>query len=115
MTSMKFCPRCGSILRPRRVGEELQLYCVNCGYHEVARSTEVFSIKTEVKKNPRDKILILESSQKPSTAQIVKGVSCPRCGNGEAYFWMMQTRAADEPPTRFYRCTKCGYTWREYA
>ncbi|MEM4865380.1 MAG: hypothetical protein QXY09_02690 [Acidilobaceae archaeon] len=27
----------------------------------------------------------------------------------------MQTRAADEPPTRFYRCTKCGYTWREYA
>ncbi|HDJ94789.1 MAG TPA: transcription factor S, partial [Acidilobales archaeon] len=18
------------------------------------------------------------------------------------------------PPTRFYRCTKCGHTWREY-
>jgi len=28
---------------------------------------------------------------------------------------MIQTRAADEPPTRFYRCTKCGHTWREYA
>ncbi|MCD6114052.1 MAG: transcription factor S, partial [Thermoprotei archaeon] len=39
---------------------------------------------------------------------------CPKCGNREAYVWMMQTRAADEPPTRFYRCTKCGYTWREY-
>ncbi|MBI2112883.1 transcription factor S, partial [Candidatus Woesearchaeota archaeon] len=26
-----------------------------------------------------------------------------------------QTRGADEPETRFFRCTKCNYTWREYA
>ncbi|PIO07920.1 transcription factor S, partial [Candidatus Pacearchaeota archaeon CG10_big_fil_rev_8_21_14_0_10_35_219] len=31
-----------------------------------------------------------------------------------AYFWTMQTRAADESETKFYRCTKCDHTWREY-
>ncbi|PJB94591.1 transcription factor S, partial [Candidatus Pacearchaeota archaeon CG_4_9_14_0_8_um_filter_35_24] len=24
------------------------------------------------------------------------------------------TRAADESETKFYRCTKCDHTWREY-
>jgi len=115
MASMRFCPKCGTMLRPRRVGGELQLYCVNCGYYEVARSAEPFSVRAEVRRNPRDRILVLEPSQQPSTAQLVRGISCPKCGGDEAYFWMIQTRAADEPPTRFYRCTRCGYTWREYA
>jgi DNA-directed RNA polymerase subunit M len=32
-----------------------------------------------------------------------------------AYFWTQQTRGADEPETRFFKCTKCSHTWREYA
>ncbi|MCJ2562923.1 MAG: transcription factor S, partial [Candidatus Thermoplasmatota archaeon] len=29
--------------------------------------------------------------------------------------WQLrQTRAADEPETRIYRCTKCSHTWREF-
>ena len=28
---------------------------------------------------------------------------------------MFQTRSADEPTTRFYRCQKCKFTWREYT
>jgi DNA-directed RNA polymerase subunit M len=27
---------------------------------------------------------------------------------------MVQTRRADESATQFFRCTKCGHTWREY-
>ena len=41
-------------------------------------------------------------------------VECRKCKNGEAYYWMLQTRAGDEPATKFFRCTKCKYTWREY-
>lgn len=41
-------------------------------------------------------------------------IECPRCGHGEAFWHMRQTRAADEPTTRIYRCAKCSYTWREY-
>lgn len=40
---------------------------------------------------------------------------CEKCGNNEAIWWMLQTRSADEPTTQFFRCTKCKYTWRDYA
>ena len=44
----------------------------------------------------------------------MKGVKCPKCGHDEAYYKIIQTRRADEPPTRIYKCTKCGHVWREY-
>ena len=39
---------------------------------------------------------------------------CEKCGHKVAYYWTQQTRAADEPETRFFKCEKCEYTWREY-
>lgn len=42
-------------------------------------------------------------------------ITCEKCGNNAAYYWTQQTRGADEPETRFFKCTKCTYTWREYA
>ena len=39
---------------------------------------------------------------------------CPECGHGKAYFWTMQTRSSDEAETKFFKCTKCSNTWREY-
>ena len=41
-------------------------------------------------------------------------VGCEKCGNNEAVFWELQTRSADESATRFFRCTECQQTWREY-
>jgi DNA-directed RNA polymerase subunit M len=41
-------------------------------------------------------------------------IECPQCSHTEAYWVIRQTRAADEPETRIYRCVKCAYTWREY-
>ena len=40
---------------------------------------------------------------------------CPRCHHKKAYFWEVQTRAADEPATKFLKCTKCKHTWRDYS
>jgi DNA-directed RNA polymerase subunit M len=39
---------------------------------------------------------------------------CVKCGNQEAFWVLRQTRGADEPETRIFECTKCGYKWREY-
>ncbi|SIS16538.1 RPA12/RPB9/RPC11 RNA polymerase family protein [Natronorubrum thiooxidans] len=37
---------------------------------------------------------------------------CPRCGYNEAEWRLHQTRSADEPETRLFRCTRCGHKWR---
>ena len=39
---------------------------------------------------------------------------CDKCGHNMAYFWLVQTRAGDEPETKFLKCEKCGHTWRDY-
>lgn len=38
---------------------------------------------------------------------------CPKCGHEEAYWWTRQTRASDEPETKFLQCVKCKYKWRD--
>ena len=52
--------------------------------------------------------------QKLRTLPTVR-IECPKCGNRLAYVWQVQTRGSDESSTQFFRCTKCGYTFREYS
>lgn len=112
---LRFCPRCGALLQPRRETDgSSSLACPRCGYVEKVQGAISIQVKSSVKKNPKDKTIVLDTVKTPETAVVVSA-TCSKCGNDKAYFWMMQTRAADEPPTRFYRCTKCGFTWREYA
>ena len=42
-------------------------------------------------------------------------IECPKCKNNNAFWWMLQTRSADEATTQFFRCTKCSHTWRNYS
>ncbi len=98
---MKFCPRCGGLL-VQRGGE---MVCT-CGYREPA---ETVSIREAVKRKKA-----LQPAEEWKDTMPVIEVECPKCKNNKAYWWTRQTRAADEPETVFYRCTKCGYTWREY-
>jgi DNA-directed RNA polymerase subunit M len=39
---------------------------------------------------------------------------CEECDNNVAYYYLQQTRAADESETRFYICTECENKWRDY-
>jgi DNA-directed RNA polymerase subunit M len=39
---------------------------------------------------------------------------CEECENNKAYYYLQQTRAADESETRFYICTECENKWRDY-
>lgn len=40
--------------------------------------------------------------------------TCPECGHDTAYYYLQQTRAADESETRFYICEECDNKWRDY-
>ncbi len=97
---IEFCP-CGGIFAPAGGKQK----CRNCG-KEVLKRAGV--ITTE--QNKKD-IIVIEDNKPdlPSTAK-----ECPRCGGERAYWWLIQTRSADEPPTQFFKCVKCKHTWREY-
>ena len=103
-----FCPKCGSLLLPKKEGNKKLLVC-SCGYKdsnvEKSMITETLDKKEkEVEIIDDDKLNIL-----PKTKAI-----CEKCGNKEAYYWTLQTRAGDEPETKFLRCTKCKHTSRDY-
>lgn len=104
---MKFCPTCA--VRLRKSNANSQLSCTKCGYTEnEARTSKKIEETTKSDLNVFD-----ESEGKESLPTIQ--IECGKCGNSEAVWWMLQTRSADEPTTQFYRCTKCSYTWRNYA
>ena len=56
-------------------------------------------------------MVVIESSQ-PTLPKT--NVECPKCFHNEAFWVLRQTRAADEPETKIYRCVKCTHSWREY-
>lgn len=102
---MEFCPKCGAVL----VSENKHLKCSKCRYSTKGKIKIESSEKIE---NKREKGVVKEKDIEllPTTSAI-----CSKCGHGEAYFWSSQTRAADEAETRFFKCKKCEYTWREYT
>ena len=108
---MKFCDECGGILVPEKKEEKVSLKCKNCGTVQKEKEREDVKI-TEKGKSTEEEVIDVqdeESSQLPKTEK-----ECEECGNNKAYWWMSQTRSGDEPATRFFKCTECGHTWREY-
>ncbi len=117
-SKIKFCPKCGGVMYPRVREGKKELFCPRCGYSEPAEEESIaaYRVERKIEHSPKERLIVVSSNSVPETAVVLKGqVRCPKCGHDEVVFWMMQTRAADEPPTRFYRCKRCGYTWREYA
>ncbi|MCX8208597.1 MAG: transcription factor S [Sulfolobales archaeon] len=110
---MKFCPKCGSLMLPKREDGKTVLACPKCGYSLRAES-EYRHSQVVARRKERERLVVIDETSKKVGLPIAKGVKCPRCGNEEAYYEILQTRRADEPPTRIYKCSKCGYVWREY-
>ncbi|HLI46783.1 MAG TPA: transcription factor S [Geobacterales bacterium] len=106
---IKFCPKCGNLLKPEKNSNKL--VCKVCGYFEFSDTKISLAITTS--KQKKSKEIMIDEGEKDHRMPTAE-VPCPKCGNELAYWWLVQTRRADEPPTTFYRCTKCGHTWRDY-
>jgi len=101
---MEFCPKCGAVL----IQKTKNAGCPRCSYS----SGNKLKIISSEKMNARKEVAVV-SSKELSTYPIVDA-ECKKCGHGKAYFWTLQTRSSDEAETKFYKCTKCEHTWREY-
>jgi DNA-directed RNA polymerase subunit M len=108
LEEMQFCPNCGMTLVPTKKEGKIVLLCPKCNYQTKKPAREVSKIKHE-----KEKIVVIgREEQKIRTLPKTSAV-CPKCGHPEAFFWMVQTRGADESSTQFFRCARCSTTWRE--
>ena len=100
-----FCEKCKSLMLPN--GKKL--VCTGCNFERVIEGGDKYKLSSDEKK--KNKLLIVDEEIRtlPTTR-----AECKRCKNMEAEWWLLQTRKADESETRFFRCTKCKLTWREY-
>ncbi len=101
---MEFCPRCGSVL----VQKDSSNKCPRCNYVLKGK----VKIKTSEKVAARKEIPVI--SEKDNLVFPIITEVCKKCGNDKVYFWTVQTRAGDEAETKFFKCTKCEHTWRDY-
>lgn len=104
---MLFCPKCKSIMMPKKDKGKVILAC-SCGYKQEA---EEVKLSESTRKEEHREIAAVE---KEIEIHAKVEADCSKCGNKEAYTWEVQTRAGDEPPTKFLKCTKCKHTWRDY-
>ena len=104
---MEFCPECGALMLPD--GNELK--CQTCGYSKKIKKDDTKEYEVSEKVNSKETVVMTDAgiNTRPTT-----NVICPKCGHGKAEWWLQQTRSADEAETRFFKCLKCRYTWREY-
>ena len=101
-----FCQKCGAIMLPKKSGSKTVLAC-SCGYS--SKDTGSMMMKASVKQQSEVEVVEKDIETLPLADN-----ECGKCGHKKAYFWEIQTRASDEPATRFYKCEKCKHVWREY-
>ncbi len=102
---MEFCPKCGAVLIQKRKRDG----CARCNYSSKGK----IKIKTSEKIEEKKAVQVV--SAKDTETLPVVNEKCKECGNDKAYFWTVQTRSGDEAETKFFKCTKCDYSWREYS
>lgn len=95
------------------------MICPKCGYSTNREIGEEIAVTSSNSPGSFDggagSVLKVVEADKIPDALPTTSIDCPKCGNNLAFWWMLQTRSADEATTQFYRCTKCNHTWRNYS
>ena len=102
-----FCPECKSLM----ISSGGQLKCRKCGYIRKIESTDNMTKKRE--RIEKEIMIVDDEGEKIRTLPTIQ-IKCPKCGNNLAFWWLRQLRAADESEVRFFKCTECDHTWRQY-
>lgn len=102
---MEFCPKCGAVL----VQKTKNFGCPRCNYS----TKEKVKLNTSEKMEEKSQVAVVKGKETQTFPIVAE--TCKKCENEEAYFWTVQTRSGDEAETKFFRCTECNYTWRDYS
>lgn len=113
---MDFCPKCGKLLHTEKnKNNENILICIKCGFKRDLGENEEVVFTEEVEHNLIKEMTTVFDETEIDSTKPTEDKYCEDCKKIQKIsFWMIQTRSADESPTRFFRCTICDKTWREY-
>ncbi len=108
---MEFCPNCET--RLKKDDSNSSLVCPKCQY---VKKRLVRTKKDEQQESDPALLVMDESDIKEAKGlESTIKIDCEKCHGKEGASWTFQTRSADEPETKFYRCIKCNHTWRDYT
>src|SRR5713226_5542487 len=111
---MKFCPKCGTRMRLKVQKPHSVLVCDKCGFIDDS-SGAIAPAPEIIDEEPFSTLKVLGDKEDKIKTMPTTQVECPKCGHNTAFWWFLQTRSGDEPPTQFFRCEKCAHTWRQYS
>jgi len=107
---MQFCDECGSMMH----ADSEEMVCSSCDAR-IPRDDERAAKFVSTEEQSGDELVETEAGANFEGKPTSEDVICDDCGNGKAWYTIKQTGSADEPPTRFFKCTECGHRWREYS
>ena len=108
---MEFCQICGTRLRSSP-SQPNTLVCPKCGY------TRSLNLKDAIP--PRgsrlllDKDIVVVDEDKEVLVQPTVRAECPKCMSKKAHCRTIEVGDEEETvEVHVFKCTQCGYTWRE--
>ena len=111
---MDYCSKCGKKMMHLKKKDAravtLILSCPKCGYSKQA-IRPIWTIKP-INNRQENLIVIGKKEQKLRTTQTCVRI-CQKCKNNRAYVWIVHLGSLEQSSTQFFRCTKCGHTYRE--
>jgi len=90
-----------------------QLKCRKCGYIRKIDDADQNKMTRKTDRTENEITIVEDEKEDQKTMPTIQ-IKCPKCANNLAIWWLRQLRAADESEVRFFRCTECGHTWRQY-
>jgi len=90
-----------------------EMICSSCGAR-VAKDEDRADDFVSTEEQSGEELIETEEGADFEGKPTADDVTCEECGHDVAWYTIKQTGSADEPPTRFFKCKKCGHRWREY-
>ncbi|AKG39264.1 hypothetical protein MA03_00455 [Infirmifilum uzonense] len=57
---MEFCPKCGTLMVPKKKKDGVYLVCPNCGYEVKAKDTKGYSTRESVSEEKKTKVSVFD-------------------------------------------------------
>ncbi len=104
-----FCSKCGAMWTRAKDGSGL--ICPSCGARPTNPSDLSIKFRSKLETTQQQMSLVLEKTFEEEDSLIT--ITCPRCGNDTAFFRIDIGTKEDFEEIVVYKCTKCGYSWKE--